>query len=351
MTNRIKVCITLIIILINQSNLFAIQNQTKEKLIILFPEEYLKIDRELCEITYNLIEKNFKPESFRVVNKRFFITLNSEVTGFPSCDFIKSDSVLISKWWNEIEFNQDESFVSFLWQRDVNGCTTILNFGAYKSFIDSLRKESYDKKRELAVNLFSISKDFIVKNKESFIYEYLKNNNQTLKLKNKKDSIYNIQINNYKSFTKSYFLQKKNNEYKLVYQKGFPKESIANLLTVEDWFVDDTIQVNLRHKLYGNDEVNYTINLNKFKKYFIETSDTFIGNIESDNDNYKTIMLLIDNDNRSAHLLKFVIPKSQLFTSTKIYFNATLYSNIRLDNLSDIDKEYKDKNKKMKLEL
>lgn len=346
--------ILLIITISNNYNLFA-QGKTSFDLKNVFPEEYIKIDKELCWIIYNHIiynnTNNINIDS-NIVNK---IKKGKASKNFSIIHSVESNSKneidlsFEKKWWNDFTFSSTNNGIGIQWNN--NSATVEAVFK--KEYINSFRKDTYNKKQDLALTLLSNSAELgkhIINNINLDSIKMLRTKYSFTKIN---DSIYLSQIEKYNNFNNSIYFKKNNTNYELLYHKKYPIESITNILLSNDWFYTDTIDVNLRHKLYANDEVNHTINLSILNKLFSEETKSYITFVDSGRgtNSYKVNQLKITNNKQIVHLLKYEIPKDQLFNKNKINITATLYSNIRLDNLADIDKELKNKEPKIKIKL
>lgn len=346
----------LIIIISINYNLYS-QEKTSLVLKNLFPEEYIKIDKELCWIIYNHIiySNSHNPNmDSDVVNK---IKKGKEIKDFIISSATSSDSKdttdhffsFENKWWNDFAFASSNKSIVIEWNNELSSVTAIFK----KEYLNTFRKDSYQKKQDLALTLISNAGVYGKHDSNKISVDsvkVLRSLNMFMKIN---DTVYFSPNDKYNRFYNTYYYKKDKSSFGLIYNKKYPLESITNLLLSNEWFYKDTIDINLRHKLYANDEVSHTINLSILNKLFSEETNSFISIVDSaKNSNvYKINQLKISNNKQTIHLLKYEIPKDQLFSKSKIIINATLYSNVRLDNLSDIDKEFKNKEPKIKIKL
>ena len=441
MKNLFKIKVLIIIFSI------SLISQTKQKLILedLFPKEYISADRELCNIILEHVNQqinlhldtidkaeidlnNIFSNSRKIIQNGFSVTLSRESNGF---DAQKSDLILheLFKKNKNFKFESNENTISLNWEFNITNYKTVISFVYKKEFLNSFRKSTYDKKRDLVVALIAMQdnfiKDSVTQTKNIIDWESLSLINTSKKLKKIKENIYSLNIDSYNNFHNSFYLGKfedriilcdfdldnlgfnldsikknlfnpvkkqndkkpqdpelinksnlsldsiqreilsslksslkkpKNNkigDFELIYNSNLPLESISNILLSSNWFYKDTIEVNLKHKLYGHEEFTHKINLVALNKFLIEEHDPFIAVIDSakNGDYYKVNEIFVSKNKKNVHLIKYEIPKNNFFNKDKVLLNATLYSNIRLDNLADIDKQDVKKTPKIKLKL
>ena len=423
MINLFKIKVLIIILS------FSVVSQTKQKLILedLFPKEYIRADRELCNIILEHVNQqinlhldsiyktkndlnNVFSESRKIIQNEFSVKLTWELIGF---DVPKSDLNLHALFTKNKNFKleSNENTISLSWEFNITKYKTVILFVYKKIFLNSFRKSTYDKKRDLVVALIAMQdnfiKDSVTQSKNIIDWESLALINASKKLKKNKENIYILNLDNYNNFYNSFYLirkkedeillgdydtdipsfsinkkpednksennvdsiqkkilsslmgiikkpeKNKSRDLELIYNSNLPLESISNILLSSNWFYKDTIEVNLKHKLFGHEEFTHKINLVALNKFIIEEHDPFIAVIDSakNGDFYKINEIYISKNKQNVHLIKYEIPKNNLFNKSKILLNATLYSNIRLDNLADIDKQDVKKTPKMKLKL
>ena len=441
MKNLFKIKVLIIIFSI------SLISQTKQKLILedLFPKEYISADRELCNIILEHVNQqinlhldtidkaeidlnNIFSNSRKIIQNGFSVTLSRESNGF---DAQKSDLNLheLFKKNKNFKFESNENTISLNWEFNITNYKTVISFVYKKEFLNSFRKSTYDKKRDLVVALIAMQdnfiKDSVTQTKNIIDWESLSLINTSKKLKKIKENIYSLNIDSYNNFHNSFYLGKfedrimlgdfaldnlgfkldsikknlfnpvkkqndkkpqdpelinksnlsldsiqreilsslksslkkpKNNkigDLELIYNSNLPLESISNILLSSNWFYKDTIEVNLKHKLYGHEEFTHKINLVALNKFLIEEHDPFITVIDSakNGDYYKVNEIFVSKNKKNVHLIKYEIPKNNFINKGKVLLNATLYSNIRLDNLADIDKQDVKKTPKIKLKL
>jgi hypothetical protein len=107
------------------------------------------------------------------------------------------------------------------------------------------------------------------------------------------------------------------------------KESLNNLLLN---LVPTHINFQIRHKLYGNSEENYTININDFFNHFSKDHDIFIGWGSNEKENLSASIFIYNVLFNYTHLL--VVNTNMVnFSNYHGNINGTLYTFIRNDNL------------------
>ena len=359
----------LILIVLNYSNLLFAQDNEKINLNNIFLKEYVNIDKELCLIVYNLVtdslfesKKSMYLMRSDVSNDTIFafaggkfstkgclIKIEGEFTDSNTLLLIKSKFLFNKKWWDMLEFGNNQNAIKFKWTSD----SLSLSFVATNEYINSFRKDTYQKKQDLALSLVSYSGIYNMYSPIQINLDSVKVLKALNKFKKVNDEVYFTPIDKYNDFYEKLYYKNEKKYYELLYNNKYPLESIVNILSSNDWFYKDTIDVNLKHKLYGNDEVTQTINLSSLNGYFSNFTNSYISIIDSakETNTYKINQLKISYNKQSVHLIKYEIPKNHLFNKSKISINATLYSNIRLDNLADIDKQDVKKTTKIKLKL
>ncbi len=107
------------------------------------------------------------------------------------------------------------------------------------------------------------------------------------------------------------------------------KESLNNLLLN---LVPTHTSFQIRHKLYGNIEDNYKININEFFDYFSKNHQFFVGWSSDDKENLNASVFIYNVPLGYVHLL-VVEPSMANLTTINGTIDGTLYTFIRKNNL------------------
>jgi hypothetical protein len=155
----------------------------------------------------------------------------------------------------------------------------------------------------------------------------LKKHGENIYVSNKEDYFKNISGNTY------YVL----NEQKTlipVKNPNFVFESIQNSFLIP--ISSAKIKLNVGHRLYGNQTLNYTVDLNDFIAYFQTDHNLFFGFEKNDNENIEATLIIEHNKLNYINLLYVSFKSSDFFSSGESYIDSKFYTVIPSDNIKNL---------------
>jgi len=245
----------------------------------------------------------------------------------------------------------------------------ITDHSDFKLRRDSLRYELtwVNSKNEEVAFLFPATNTLITakdkKELDDEIIEQLKNF-QYAWTNEEKSNFNNISIgelksdaNNYSTNGKIFYIKEiNNNKYFIlvngklhyVFEPDYLVESLCNLIQNPLLSINKYIQ--LKHRVYGYNEVSYTLKLSDFIAYFKNNCIFYTGIEQKTEDGIKAVVIIQNSFLNFIHLLVLDLDKTDLFYTDK-YLSASFYTNIPTDNIQNLFEEYKPQKKQFKLKI
>jgi hypothetical protein len=137
--------------------------------------------------------------------------------------------------------------------------------------------------------------------------------------------------------TNSYYNISENGFSRLVFERKYLAESLSNLIQFPT--LNDKINVNIYHKIYGDQELHYSIKLCKLITYFEKECTLYTGIEEKTNEGIKAIIIMYNSDLNIIHLMTIDTKADDLFSENKT-ISVTLHTNIPADNIQNLFGDY-----------
>ena len=103
------------------------------------------------------------------------------------------------------------------------------------------------------------------------------------------------------------------------------------------------IQLNIIHKIYGDEKYNYKVNLNDFISFFSNEFELYFGIEEKTDENMSGTLIIFNRKLNFVNLLYVNTNKNSLFSENPS-INAKLYTNIPSDNIKNLFADYDSSN-------
>lgn len=162
-------------------------------------------------------------------------------------------------------------------------------------------------------------------------------------LKTYKDDI-KVRVGNsyFKSITSTKYYKVTDDVVQPLFSKEYPLESFCNifLMPIE---ANKKIQLNITHKIYGDEKFDYKVNLNDFISFFNTEFEFYFGIEEKTDENMSGTLIIFNRKLNFVNLLYVNTNKNTLFGDIPI-INAKLYTNIPSDNIKNLFADYDSSN-------
>ncbi|MDX2129134.1 MAG: hypothetical protein SFU91_08880 [Chloroherpetonaceae bacterium] len=153
----------------------------------------------------------------------------------------------------------------------------------------------------------------------------------------------------YKGVKQSAYFSKKAEEFIPIWSEQNVEESLTNLFFT-DLTNTRTINLEIKHNLYGNTQKNYKTTLKEFLSLFQTGYVPFIGFEKSEGTSIPVLLILVSERFAHLHLVSIQFSKD-IFQNSNEVIKAKLTTNIRNDNLKSIFQEYVEKPDKGKYKV
>jgi hypothetical protein len=236
---------------------------------------------------------------------------------------------------NEFAFTlKQEGFEYTAVLENTNGKITII-FPATNAVISGMDKKEYGEQVMESLKTIKKLSDFIPKNPVKD------------QLKTYKDDIKVTVGNSYfKSITSTKYYKVTDDVVQPLFSKEYPLESFSNifLMLME---ANKKIQLNITHKIYGDEKFNYKVNLNDFISFFSKEFEFYFGVEKNTEENMSGTLILFNRKLNFINLLYVETDKKTLF-GVNPFINAKFYTNIPSDNIKNLFADYDSSNSSKK---
>jgi len=136
-----------------------------------------------------------------------------------------------------------------------------------------------------------------------------------------------------KSLRSDYYVRKIGEEYRPLFDRRYPVESLANLLLAR--VSGGKRLVELRHHQYGNHIANMTIPLNRLHNLFGPDMEIYCRVTVENNTELSAWLVFYQSKEKYIHLLELNAPVKSIFLSEGT-FSGDFYSNIPQGNIKNL---------------
>ncbi|MCK9210362.1 MAG: hypothetical protein M0P61_05930 [Ignavibacteriaceae bacterium] len=283
-----------------------IERKTLELLLI---HDDNSLIQKLHENNLEILLNNNSVNSKKMLQKVYSI-MNSK------CDFkLKRDSLRYKISWNNVS---DES-VKF-------------SFPATNTLVRGMDKKELDE--EIIEQLENIHSDIEQVRKEKPL-----TNNILISDLIQNDSIYYLKNDSFviKEINNSLYLKMQEGVLHYVFEPRYFEESICNLIQFP--MLNDDLRANINHNIYGNEQVNYTMNFCDLMEYFKKYCTLYTGIEKKTENGLKTIVIILNNKLNVIHMMVIDVDKNTLFDRNKT-ITIGLRTNIPTNNIDNLFGEY-----------
>ena len=130
--------------------------------------------------------------------------------------------------------------------------------------------------------------------------------------------------------------QRSDTLYHLLFNPAYPRESLANLFITKQ--IENSLQLNITHRMYGGFTPEFTIPLNRFFCLFDKGFSFYVLLYPlGDSKNIRISVILYNHNYNYIHLLRVQTTSDHLFNEKGV-MTADFYTNIPLHNLINLFK-------------
>jgi hypothetical protein len=212
----------------------------------------------------------------------------------------------------------------------MNGKITII-FPATNTVISGMDKKEYGEQVMASLKTIKNYANFIPKTpiKDQF--------------KTYKDDI-KVSVGNsyFKSITSTKYYKVTDDVVQPLFSREYPLESFCNIFLMP-MEANKKIQLNITHKIYGDEKFDYKVNLNDFVSFFSSEFEFYFG-IEEKTDEHMSGTLIIFNRRLNFVNLLYVDTNKNTIFGENPSVNAKLYTNIPSDNIKNLFADYDSSN-------
>lgn len=144
-----------------------------------------------------------------------------------------------------------------------------------------------------------------------------------------------------------YYKQSGNDSF-LVYDDNYPDYSLTNLLLKKELAGDKTVFIN--HRIYGGRNEKYAVGLFDLISFFEKQQTGFVGIEDANPDSIEGTWIYYNEQFNFIHLLHFKTSSADIFSADGS-ISADLYSNIPLQNVSNLFGIFKPEKVSQKIEI
>lgn len=246
-------------------------------------------------------------------------------------------AIMINK--KDFKLRRDSLRYKFNWSNS-NKEEVIFSFPANNTLIRAKDKKELD--------------DEIIKEMKSFNYDSSLEEKFNIKIlpTNELKTKDNIYYSNGKTF---YIQEINNNSYfkmegeklQYIFEPDFLAESFCNL--IQNPLLSIGKYIRLKHRVYGNKEVFYTVKLSDLIGYF-NNSILYTGIEQRTEEGIKAVVIIHNSLLNFIHLLIFDLNKTDLFDPDKS-LSASFHTNIPTDNIQNLFEDYEPQKKQFEIKI
>ncbi|WP_344816566.1 hypothetical protein [Flavobacterium cheonanense] len=213
---------------------------------------------------------------------------------------------------------------------NMNGKITII-FPATNAVISGMDKKEYGEQVMASLKTIKNYANFIPKTP-------LKD-----QLKTYKDDI-KVSVGNsyFKSITSTKYYKVTDVVIEPLFSREYPLESFCNIFLMP-MEANKKIQLNITHKIYGDEKFDYKVNLNDFISFFGTDFEFYFGIEEKTDESMSGTLIIFNRKLNFVNLLYVNTNKNTLLGNNPI-INAKLYTNIPSDNIKNLFADYDSSN-------
>jgi hypothetical protein len=152
---------------------------------------------------------------------------------------------------------------------------------------------------------------------------------------NKGKNYLNEKINSNKYFTVE------NNIVRPLFSKQFQEESFCNLFLIPGFEKNNQIDLDITHKIYGDEKHQYRVNLNDFLIHFSKDFEFYFGLEECSGKSVSGTLIMFNKSLNFINLLYVTTENNGIFGKNPVV-NSKFYTNIPTDNIKNMFSEYDD---------